>query len=151
MEGKLKMNKEVRTEGHERKTKVISAFPACGKSYFYNQNKESGMVLDSDSSEFSWIKDKNGNNTKERNPEFPQNYMQHIKNNIGKVDIIFVSSHDNVRAALKENSIEYTLVSPKIELKEEYIERYKKRGNDEGFITFISTKWEEFILEIQSQ
>jgi hypothetical protein len=30
---------------------VISAFPACGKSYYYNTHKDS-KVLDSDSSQF---------------------------------------------------------------------------------------------------
>lgn len=59
------------------------------------------MCLDSDSSNFSWVKDENGNNTKERNPEFPKNYIEHIKSNIGKVDVIFVSSHKVVREALE--------------------------------------------------
>ena len=34
---------------------------------------------------------------KHRNPEFPDNYIQPIKENIGKVDYIFVSSHKEVR------------------------------------------------------
>ena len=64
------------------RTKIISAFPGTGKSYYHNKNKET--TLDSDSSNFSWIKDENGNNTTERNPKFPQNYIYHIKENIGK-------------------------------------------------------------------
>ena len=40
-------------------TKIISAFPGCGKTYFHNNNKNT--TLDSDSSHFSWIKDENGN------------------------------------------------------------------------------------------
>ena len=60
-------------------TKVISAFPACGKSYAYeNYQKCFNGILDSDSSEFSWIKDEDGNNRKERNLDFP------IKENIGE-------------------------------------------------------------------
>lgn len=82
------------------KTYVISAFPAYGKSYCFKKYQDKFTILDSDSSEFSWIKDRNGNNTKERNANFPQNYITHIKNNIGKVDIIFVSSHETVRKAL---------------------------------------------------
>ena len=61
---------------------VISAFPGCGKSTYYNMYKDTQKILDSDSSEFSWIKDENGNNTKERNPEFPMNYINHIKDNL---------------------------------------------------------------------
>jgi hypothetical protein len=133
-------------------TKIISAFPACGKSYSYKnrQNLFSG-ILDSDSSEFSWIKDENGNNTKDRNPDFPNNYIQHIKDNIGKVEIIFVSSHDVVRKALKDNNIDYTLVYPGQSLKEEWIERFKYRGNDEKFIDFISKNFDKFIDEMDNE
>lgn len=134
------------------KTKVISAFPACGKSYFYNIQKDLGLkVLDSDSSEFSWIKDESGNNTKERNPDFPSNYIEHIKNNLGSVDIIFVSSHDIVRNALKESNINYYLAYPQKELKQEWVERFKSRGNNEGFIQFISSNWDSFIDDIENE
>ena len=51
------------------KTKIISAFPGVGKTYYHERNKE--ISIDSDSSHFSWVKDSEGNNTKERNPEFP--------------------------------------------------------------------------------
>ena len=57
-----------------KNTKVISAFPGTGKTYCYNKLKELGIeILDSDSSEFRWIKDENGNNTTKRNPDFPNN------------------------------------------------------------------------------
>ena len=59
------------------KTKIISAFPGVGKTYFHERNKR--ISIDSDSSHFSWVKDENGNNTKERNPEFQNNYINHIK------------------------------------------------------------------------
>lgn len=133
-------------------TKVISAFPACGKSYSYKnrQNLFQG-ILDSDSSEFSWVKDENGNNTKERNPNFPNNYIQHIKDNIGKVEIIFVSSHDVVRKALKDNNIAYTLVYPDKSLKQEWIRRFNERGNDEKFIDFISKNWDNFIDDMDKE
>ena len=42
------------------KTLVISAFPACGKSYATDKLIKKGYkVLDSDSSQFSWLKDIN--------------------------------------------------------------------------------------------
>lgn len=135
-----------------KNTTVISAFPACGKSYIYNnETKSDKIILDSDSSEFSWIKDSNGNNTKERNPNFPKNYMEHIKENIGKVDIIFVSSHDVVRDALKEKDIKYTLVYPHITLKDTWVERFRLRGNDENFINFISSNWNSFIEAMEDE
>lgn len=129
-------------------TKIISAFPACGKSYFVNEITGFNAV-DSDSSEFSWIKDSEGNNTKERNLNFPNNYMEHIKENIGKVDVIFVSSHEVVRKALYDNSIEYYLVYPSMSLKEEYMNRYIKRGNDYGFIKVVEANWCNWIHDIE--
>lgn len=127
------------------KTVIVSAFPACGKSYVYkNQSRYEVTCLDSDSSEFSWIKDSEGKNTSERNHDFPDNYIQHIKDNIGKVDIIFVSSHDAVIDALEENELAYVKVVPCYECKAEWVGRFWLRGNDSNFIKFISDNWYDF-------
>ena len=132
-------------------TLVISAFPACGKSYFFKHNQDKFSTLDSDSSEFSWVKDKDGKNTKQRNPNFPQNYIDHILSNIGKVDITFVSSHEIVRKALAENKIKTIIIYPNKCLKTQWIKRFKERGNDEGFIKFISDNWDNFIDDIENE
>lgn len=132
-------------------TFVISAFPACGKSYCYNNYQDKFSMLDSDSSEFSWIRDSEGNNTKERNPDFPSNYIKHIKDNIGKVDVIFVSSHEVVRKALVGNNINTIIVYPDKDMKDEWIRRFKERGNNDGFISFISKNWDNFIDDIQNE
>ena len=93
---------------------LCACFPGTGKSYCYNNdNNPCLIILDSDSSKF----DKAG---------FPENYIQHIKENIGKVDIIFISTHEEVRSALVENSLDFTLIYPEKILKNEYIQRYKK-------------------------
>jgi hypothetical protein len=132
-------------------TFVISAFPACGKSYCFRNHQDEFSMLDSDSSEFSWLKDERDNNTKVRNPEFPSNYIQHIKENIGKVDMIFVSSHEVVRKALYDNGINVIIIYPNKDLKEEWIRRFKERGNDEGFINFLSNNWDNFIDDIERE
>ncbi|EBY9763980.1 hypothetical protein D5W64_12775 [Salmonella enterica subsp. enterica serovar Saintpaul] len=56
-----------------------------------------------------------------------------------------VSSHDNVRAALHEENIPFTLVYPERELKGEYLERYEGRGSPEAFINMMEHKWNDFI------
>ena len=129
------------------KTRIISAFPGTGKSYFYNENKST--TIDSDSSEFSWVKDDQGKNTKERNPNFPQNYIEHIKENIGKYEFIFVSSHKEVREALKDNCSFFYLIYPAINRKEEFIQRYIDRGSSNGFIKLIESNWHEWIKECE--
>ena len=88
-----------------KNTIIISGFPGIGKSYatecFYNSNV---VVLDLDSNYFSWLR------PGIENPDFPNNYIQYIKNNIGVADYIFISSHDNVRKALKDEGINYILI-----------------------------------------
>ena len=153
--------------------KIISAFPACGKSTFYKkwsqyspenvwQTSNSGKgiyqhyiggnkILDSDSSLFSWIYDENGNKTDDRNPEFPNNYIQHIKDHMETEDIIFVSSHKVVRDALREAGIPYTLIYPEKKLKPIFIERCRERGNSEMFIKFLDDNFENFIDEMEEE
>ena len=154
--------------------KIISAFPACGKTTYYKKwsqyspenvwrirnNGEQAYnnlglpcgqkILDSDSSEFSWVKDEYGNNTSVRNPKFPQNYIDHIKEKMLTEDIIFVSSHEVVRDALKQSGIPYHIFYPKKEQKERWVCRFRERGNDEKFISFISDNWDKFIDDIEN-
>lgn len=127
-----------------KKAKVIAGFPGVGKSFIFN-NKSKYVVLDSDSSKYSWISEG------VRNPDFPNNYIKHIEESISKADYIFVSSHDVVREALKDNHISYTIVYPSIELKDEYLQRYKDRGNNEKFISFIESNWNSFIQDIEKE
>lgn len=129
------------------RTKIVSAFPGVGKSYYHNNHKE--VTLDCESSNFSWIKDENGNNTNERNPEFPQNYINYIKENIGKYEIIFVSSHKEVLEALFDNCLYFYLVYPDIYRKDEFLKRYEERGNDNLFIKLLSDNWKKWIDEIE--
>lgn len=130
---------------NRKKTFVISAFPGCGKSYCFGAYKDNFAMLDSDSSRFSWVVDENGESTGERHPDFPSNYIEHIKSNIGKVDIIFVSSHDIVRDALRAADIKTVMVSPKREMKDIWLDRLSKRGSEDKFVDFISSKWNDFI------
>src|SRR5574344_265312 len=158
-----------------RTAKIISAFPGCGKSYYYREwsqyspenvwRKENNgeqvynniglpcgdKIIDSDSSLFSWIYDENGNKTDVRNPDFPNNYIQHIKDHLHTEDIIFVSSHKVVREALEKEGIKYILIYPEKDMKEKFIRRFKKRGNDEKFIKFQEEHWDEFITDMENE
>lgn len=136
----------------EIQTMVIAAFPGCGKSYTvkHEQEKFNG-VLDSDSSDFSWVKNSKGHKTNVRSSKFPKNYIRHIKENIGKVEVIFVSSHKVVREALEKEGINYILVYPNIFQKKDYIKRYTERGNSPSFIKNVEEHWEEWIEECDEE
>ena len=63
-------NSNQKDTSNELYTLLCAGFPAVGKSHFYNHSKL--KVLDSDSSKFD-------------KAFFPQNYIDHIKANLGKV------------------------------------------------------------------
>ena len=114
------------------------------KSYYHNLHKET--TLDSDSSNFSWIV---SDGVKIRNPEFPTNYINHIKENIGKYEFIFVSSHKEVRDALLDNNIFFYLIYPNMYDKDKFIQRYKERGSPESFIELVLKNWDSWIRECE--
>jgi hypothetical protein len=135
-------------------TKIVSGFPGVGKS---ECTKANATFLDSDSSVYSWKRNDAGEIEKDatgknmRHPDFPSNYIEHIKDQIGKVPVIFVSSHKDVRDALVANDIPFTLVYPARDLADEYIKRYEGRGSPKGFVDLIRTNWDKFLDELDTQ
>lgn len=121
-------------------TKIISAFPACGKTYLFENGYNGKLILDSDSSKFSWLAD-----GVTRNPKFPDNYIDHIKGNIGKVDYIFVSSHIDVRNALDAEGLYWCLVIPDKELMFEWVGRCYLRGSSKLFIDTLVLNWSDWV------
>ena len=162
------------------KTKIYSVFPACGKTWLYEHQEDYNLkILDSDSSQFNWMfrkrtkeeleilkkgwesephlldgdgyinKIKN-QEIKVRNPDFPKNYIKHIKENIGKVDIIFVSSHASVREALDEEDIDFTIVYPEMSCEAEWVGRCfirEKNGENGCGAELMYNNWEQWISE----
>lgn len=83
--------------------------------------------------------------------DFPMNYIEDIKSQIGKVDYIFTSTNPVVLNELNKQGIEITLVYPKLELKEEYLSRYKERVSPVEFIEMIDENWYKWIDELHQQ
>lgn len=126
--------------------KVISGFPGVGKSFLTKGNTSNLKVLDSDSTEYSKLAD-----GKTPNPAWPKNYIDHIKEQSTKVDIIFVSTHKDTRSLLVENKIPFTLVYPDKSLKSEYMARYKTRGTPEFLQTILDKNWDTFVTDCEKQ
>ena len=125
-----------------KNTIIISGFPGIGKTYLTELYKGTDIIVqDSDSSNFSWLE------PGIRNPDFPNNYINHIKELNGKVDYILISSHENVRQGLAKEGINYVLVYPDPNLKAIYIQRYKKRNSSIGFINNINNTFHSFVSQ----
>lgn len=118
---------------------VICGFPGVGKTTLFNLLKEQGIrVLDSDSSKFP----KDG---------FPANYIEHIEQAIAEDNIVLVSTHAEVRAALAAKGINYILARPAtVEQKEEYLQRYRDRGSPEPFLQLMEKNWEQFFNDVKN-
>lgn len=115
---------------------IVSAFPGMGKTYAYNLFNKDIKVMDSDSSYFS--KD-----------NFPSNYIQHIKENIPNYDLIFISSHKEVRDLLEIEGIDFDLFYPDKERKNEFIENYVTRHSKMDFIRKVDNNWNDWINSIE--
>jgi len=121
-------------------TSIISAFPGTGKTHFYESYRENPdfTVMDSDSSHFP--KD-----------EWPNNYIEHIKDHLFQADMILVSSHEEVRNELEKRGLLHFVVYPDRDLKKEYMERYFMRDSSEAFMDMMNEKWDEFIISMENQ
>lgn len=116
---------------------IVSAFPGCGKTTMFNELNGKIKIMDSDSSKFDKI-------------DFPRNYIEHIKENIDNVDIMFISSHEDVRNALENEDIDFDLFYPSIDRKIEFLENYVKRRSNREFIMKVDANWKEWIDGIEN-
>lgn len=129
-------------------TRIISAFPGTGKSYFVS-NIDSGLeVVDLDTGEYTQGYTDNG---KVRDPNFPDNYLLAIKEQIGNTNILFVGCQPEVIAALRKERILFTLVYPERGLKPEYIGRFQQRHSPQSFVDLISNNWDLFLDFLEKQ
>lgn len=110
---------------------IISAFPGIGKSKLYEENKVN--FSDSDSSKFD-------------KKNFPKNYIEHIKKIRNEKQLIFISSHIDVRNALVKEGIPFIYVIPTTDRKIEFLENYKNRGNTKKFIQNVDSNWDRWLM-----
>lgn len=133
---------------------VIAGFPGVGKSVLVKSfSLINGIeILDSDSSVYSWLPNPEHPN-RVRNPEFPNNYIRHIKVSLERPNtVILVSTHAIVLDALEKNRIKTALVYPGSRTQlEEYVGRYRDRGSPESFIKNIKTNWCVYLNAVASR
>lgn len=132
--------------------KVISAFPGIGKTTLVQTNKN---YIDLESSDYKWVDIDRTLSIEERkgtaktiNPDFPENYIKKITELTDMGFNVLISSHKEVREALQAQSIEYTIVLPSLDMKEEMINRYLSRGNQESFVNLLKANYEKFIEDL---
>lgn len=130
------------------KTVIISAFPGIGK--IYAKKSTTLNVVDLNTNDFKFTnKIVNSCNIREVNSEYPGNYLNKIKELINlkdnAPDIIFISSHSDIRELLNKSEIPYFIIYPAINDKNKFITRYKERGNSDKFINNMEANWFKYI------
>ena len=121
---------------------MIMGFPGVGKTYIKESFKGTDIkILDSDSSNFP--KD-----------DFPANYFAYLESVYKDFDLIFISTHKDVREGIKKTYLVddcYICVCyPDKSLKKAWIERFRNRGNNETFCKLIEDHYDEWIDEIEA-
>lgn len=91
-------------------TLIISAFPACGKTYLFdnqnslefncNGNKRKFTFCDSDSSKYEKVEN------------WEKLYVDDIEKRVGTLDFIFISQHEKVLAEMNKRNIPFVVVAP---------------------------------------
>lgn len=136
---------------------IVSGFAGIGKTTV--EKKYPGRVIDMESSDFKWIygdsqtenmekEARKGIDNKRANPKWPANYVEAIKKVAEEFDVVLVSQQDDVRALLEQNGIEYVLVFPSLECKQEYLGRYILRGNQQTFVKLMKANFEKWIQNL---
>lgn len=132
---------------------IVSAFAGVGKTTLARKyNKD---VIDLESGNFKWLENGNtegtkGDNTRTQNPNYPINYLEAIKKANNEYKVVLISQHEVIRKCLDAVKLDYILVYPDISIKDEFINRYKQRGNNINFISLISKEWDNWINALDS-
>lgn len=131
---------------------IVSAFAGVGKTTLAQMYKED--VIDLESGNFKWLENDGTEASKGsrriQNPKYPINYLEAIKKANSQYKVVLISQHDVIRKCLDAVKLDYIVVYPEISMKEEFIERYKARGNNDNFINLITSKWESWINDLNS-
>jgi hypothetical protein len=122
-----------------RKTTIISAFPGMGTHLYFRDNQK---ILHLDANNFKFIKEENGTNSEHKHPDYPQNYTNEIKSNIGLYDYIFIDSGKSIRESLIDNCIFFFLVYPAEDRREEFQTRLRSQEYEPALIEHIYENWD---------
>ena len=161
-------------------TKIICGFPGSGKTKYYKDWSQYSpenvwrrynngeqvynnlgfpcgeKIIDLDYRDYMWIKS-DDKTEKSLNPDFPSNYINKIKEYMETEGIIFISTHNEVRKALENEGIPYTIILPTKDMKEMYTWRYEyykeNKDNDPNYkevLEYINENWDELITELEN-
>lgn len=124
-----------------KKALIISGYTCIGKTTFRRkivlQKKQHLRIIDLDSSAFS------------RDPTFPQNYLDAIRQHADERSIILISTHEEVASELTNEGYYVALVYPEgsYETKREWLRRLEEReqgGKESRLYQLVDANWDDW-------
>ena len=135
---------------------IYSCFAGVGKTTLADIDSN---FIDLESSDYQWkytshfIEDKEerkGIDEKVRLSEFPTNYVDEMERQLQEGKKVLISSQPMVLEEIRLRGLPFITVTPDSSLKEEYINRYKKRGNNEHFVKLLEDNFENFSEDLST-
>lgn len=136
---------------------VIAGFAGVGKTTLSKKYKN---VIDIESSPYKWdysgvdtsnLEKLKGINDRKENPDFPQNYIDAIKDAQTKYDIVLVWIHpEEILPYYDINNIDYYLCFPTKEALKEYENRFIGRGNNRKYIDKVLGSYDKRYQQFKS-
>lgn len=116
------------------KTKIYAVFCGAGKTYVCEKTKINSVEVE------YW---------KYKENDLNKEYVEEIKGHLGLVEYIFVSTEPDGLKLLHDEGLDITLVYPKNELRNEYLDRYLNRDSPYEFIGAFMKYWDSWINELK--
>lgn len=119
-----------------KETILCAAFPGTGKTYICEKTDINAVEVE------YW---------KYREKDLFKEYIEDVKRYFGKADYIFIATDPAGLKLLNNEGFSITLVYPKNELRNEYLDRYIDRDSSCDFIGIFMKHWNIWIDELKGQ
>lgn len=93
-----------------KKTLIVSAFPACGKTYLYENQDKLKFKYNRENTTFSFCDSDSSHYDKCEGWE--KQYVNDIEKKLGSVDFIFISQHEKILKELDLRKIPFVVIAP---------------------------------------
>ena len=124
----------------EKQGIIICGFAGIGKTSIRDAVPSYQKISLYDLSSHAFVKD----------PGWEKNYVECAAALTKKYDYVFTSTHDVVINELIRRGEKFYIVYPYRHCKDEYIERFKKRGNSDEYIKRFMDRWDLFLNNIEN-
>lgn len=127
---------------------IIAGFPGIGKTSLSGKYNN---IIDLDETRFVFLnlteEDKKQGYLRKYDEDYPMNYYNIIMEMTRRYDAVLIGQ-SKILDVLNEKSIDYILVYPERHLKQEYLDRYRQRGDSENYLSIMDANWDYYITEL---